>query len=128
MTHIFQSDTCRADYEDENNRMIYSFDGYVVTEEHKAMYLQAMKFTRNHKVESFIMDFRNMKGTFTFLNDWVIQTMRPAVELGLKKGAMILNEDIFTAFSANDAISKVTLIQLRVFKDPDEAKQWLDHA
>ncbi|MEQ9440894.1 MAG: hypothetical protein RIG62_17740 [Cyclobacteriaceae bacterium] len=126
MIQVFHGKTCQAVYDSENDRMLYSFNGYAVIDEHKAMYRKTMEFAKEHKVVSFMMDFRAMKGTFTFLNDWVIQTLTPAVALGLKKGAMVLNEDIFTAFSANDAISKVTLIQLQVFEDPEEARHWLE--
>ena len=58
------------------------------------------------------MDFRKMKGTFTMLNDWVIEFFRPAVQIGLKKSAMVLNDDIFTRFATNDALSAINFLQL----------------
>ena len=123
---IFECKTSKAEYVSEKNRIIYTFDGYPNIEDHKRMYLKAMEFTKNNRVVSFIMDFRKMKGTFTMLNQWVIDTLRPSVELGLKKGAMILNEDAFTLFSANDAIKKVKLIQIQAFKTTEDAEEWLD--
>jgi len=67
-----------------------------------------------------------MKGTFTMLNDWTIELFRPAVQIGLKKSAMVLNDDIFTAFASQDALRKVKLIQIQIFKDIKEAELWCE--
>lgn len=125
MEKIFEGKTCLAEYNPGNHWIIYTFDGYANVEEHKAMYMQAMEFLKNNKTRAFIMDFRKMKGTFTMLNDWVIEFFRPAVEQGLEKSAMILNDDVFTQFASNDAIRKVKMIQIQVFKEMSEAEQWI---
>ena len=126
MEQIFKGKSCQAEYNSDKNRIVYTFNGYAEVEEHKSMYLKAFGFMKNNKTTSFIMDFRQMKGTFTMLNDWAIETFRPAVEMGLSKCAMILNNDIFTAFASNDAINKVRLIQIQVFKEFKEAEAWCD--
>lgn len=125
MELLFKGKTSVAEYDEGKKCMSFTFDGYANVEEHKSMYVKAFEYMKTHTTEAFIMDFRNMKGTFTMLNDWVIETFRPAVAMGLKKTAMILNEDIFTQFAANDALKKVTLIKIQVFKDLEDADKWL---
>ena len=127
MEKIFVGKTCKAEYNPEKKWIVYTFDGYPEVEEHKVMYMKAMEYLKKNKTAAFIMDFRKMKGTFTMLNDWTIEFFRPAVEIGLKKSAMVLNNDIFTKFASNDAIGKVKLIQIQTFKDPKEAENWCEH-
>lgn len=126
METLFEGKTCKADYKADKQRIVFTFDGYADIDEHKGMYIKVGEFLKSNKTTNFIMDFRKMKGTFTGLNDWVIEFFKPAVELGLKKSAMVLNNDIFTAFASNDAISKVKLIQLQAFNDYNEAEQWCE--
>ncbi|MBN1950274.1 MAG: hypothetical protein JW801_03670 [Bacteroidales bacterium] len=124
MKTIFQGKSCIAEYNPEKFRISYTFEGYPNVEEHKVMYQKAMEFLHQNKTVAFIMDFRKMKGTFSMLNDWTIDFFRPAVQIGLKKSAMVLNEDIFTAFAADDALKKVKLIQIQIFRDLEAAEQW----
>lgn len=125
METIFKGKTCFASYDSTKQRINFVFDGYANIEEHKNMYSKALIFLNTNKTVAFLMDFRKMKGTFTMMNDWVIENLRPAVELGLAKNAMILNDDVFTAFAANDALKKVTLIQIQIFKNDEDAEKWL---
>ncbi|MBN2611142.1 MAG: hypothetical protein JXB00_06265 [Bacteroidales bacterium] len=67
-----------------------------------------------------------MKGTFTQLNDWIVNTFRPATQLGLRYAAMIMNDDIFTEFAANDIINKSKVLQFQVFKSKEDADAWID--
>ena len=126
MENIFEGKTCKADYNPDKKWIVYTFDGYANVDEHKTMYREAMEFLKGNQTNYFIMDFRKMKGTFTMLNDWVIDFFRPAVQIGLKKSAMVLNDDIFTQFASNDALGKVKLIQIQVFNDIVEAEQWCE--
>jgi hypothetical protein len=100
--------------------------GYAKPEEHKEMYMKVLEFMNTHPVVAFMHDLRQMKGTFTQLNDWIVETFRPAAQKGFKFEAMILNDDVFTAFAASDIIKKVTLVEIQIFKTTEEAESWLD--
>lgn len=125
METIFKGKTCIASYDGAKQRINFVFDGYANVEEHKDMYLEVLNFLKTNKTVAFMMDFRKMKGTFTMMNDWVIENLRPAIELGLTKNALILNDDVFTAFAANDALKKITLIQIQIFRNDEDAEKWL---
>ena len=126
MKKLFEGSTVIAEYMPDRQLVIYTLDGYVDIEEHKKMYLEIIEFMKTNKVVAFMHDLRNMKGTFTQINDWLVETFRPAIELGLKYSAMVLNDDIFTAFAANDIAGKVKIIKLQIFRSEADAEVWLD--
>lgn len=126
MEKIFEGKTSLAEYLPDKKRIEFTFIGYSNMDEHKEMYVQVLGFMKNNPVVAFLHDFRQMKGTFTQLNDWVIETFRPAVELGFKYDAMVLNDDVFTAFAANDVTKKVTLVEIQIFRELEDAEKWLD--
>jgi hypothetical protein len=45
--------------------------------------------------------------------------------LVLKLDAMIMNYDVFTEFTANNAIKKATIAQYQVFRSKDDAVKWI---
>ena len=126
MKTLFEGKTCIAEYFPEKRRVIYTLNGYPNVDEHKKMYLEIFEFMKSNPVNAFMHDLRQMKGTFTQLNDWLVETFRPAIQLGLKYGALVLNNDVFTAFAASDVIKKATVVQIQVFKTVAEAEKWLD--
>lgn len=126
MKELFKGSTCTAQYVSDSKRVIFNFDGYPHIQEHKEMYTSVMANIDTNPITAIILDFRKMKGTFTGLNEWVIETMRPAIAKGLTKSAMVVNDDVFIAFAANDALKKITLIQVQVFKTREDAEAWLN--
>lgn len=126
MEKIFEGRTCIAEYIPDKKRIFFNVNGYLDVEEQKKMYLKVFEFMKSNLVVAFMHDLRQMKGTFTNLNDFLVETFRPATELGFRYAALILNDDVFTAFAANDIISKAKVVQIQVFKSISEAEQWLD--
>ena len=126
MEIIFEGQTCKAVFIPEKKRVFYTMVGYAKPEEHKEMYVKVFEMMKTKPVVAFMHDLRQMKGTFTQLNDWLVETFRPAVELGFRHAALILNDDVFTAFAANDIINKVSIVQMQIFKNQEEAEKWLD--
>ena len=126
MENIYKHSSCEANYLKDKQRMIFTFNGYINLDEAKKMYLTALDFMKVNQIVAFINDLREIKGTFTAMNKWLFENMRESIELGLKYDAMVLNEDIFTAFAANDFIKKVKILEVQIFKTLDEAEEWLD--
>ena len=67
-----------------------------------------------------------MKGTFTSLTGWIIKGMSPAIEMGLKYDAMIVNEDVFTTFAIKDFIKKTPRLKIKLFRSETDAVDWID--
>lgn len=125
METIFEGSSCKAMYIAEKKRIFFTSSGYAKIDEHKAMFTTVFKFMNENTVHATLHDLRNLKGTFTQLNDWLIETFKPASQLGLKFAAMVKNDDIFTAFAIDDVMKKSIHIKFQVFKTLDEAEEWL---
>ncbi len=123
---LFEGRTCKAEYLPEKKMVLYTISGYINIEENKTMYLQVLDFMKTNSIIAFMHDFKQMKGTFTQMNTWLVETFRPATQLGLKYEAMILNDDVFTEFAANDVIKKATVVQFQVFRNRADADKWID--
>ncbi|NJN26156.1 MAG: STAS/SEC14 domain-containing protein [Cyclobacteriaceae bacterium] len=104
---------------------MFEFHGYLDMEQAKQMYLAVMKMMEGRPVVSFLNDLRELKGTFTGLTNWILKNMMPVLQLGLRYDALVLNHDVFTIFAANDFASKISTLELQLFKSMDEAENWL---
>jgi hypothetical protein len=126
MTEIFNGKSCKAAYIAEKKWMVFIFDGIPNIDEAKNMYVQVLEFMKTHKTIAFINDLKKLKGTFTKMNNWVVEQMRPAIKMGLKYDALVVNDDIFTSFAINDLMKKVTGLEIQLFQQMEEAEKWLD--
>lgn len=122
---IFQGKTCLTEYQKDKNTIYFTFDGYVNVDETKSMYLKVLEFTKSNLVEAFVSDLRLVKGTFTQLNDWIITTMAPCKDRGLKITCMVVNEDAFTVFSAKSLAKKTSLLN-QIFRSVEEAEEFIE--
>jgi hypothetical protein len=126
MKVIFDGKSCKAEYIADKQRVYFTFLGYPNLDEAKEMYLKVFECMKLNRVIGFLSDLREMKGTFTSMNDFLVDTFRPAVELGFRHSAMVLNNDIFTGFATNDLIKKSKIVQIQVFNSVENAQTWLD--
>lgn len=126
MIKLFEGSSCLAEYLADKKRVVFTLNGYPKVEEHKEMYTKVFGFMKENPVVAFMHDLRQMKGTFTQLNSWLVETFRPAIELGFKYAALILSDDIFTEFAAADIIKKTTIVQIQIFRNTQEAEAWLN--
>lgn len=127
MEKISEHSSCSAVYDAEKQRINFKFAGYLNIEEAKKMYNIVLEFMKKNEVISFLNDLKEVKGTFTNLTKWLFENMASMIELGLKYDALVLSDDIFTIFAADDFIKKATHLEVQVFKSNSEAEQWLDN-
>jgi len=126
MSTFYHHEACSATYIADKKRINFTFNGYPVVDAIQEMFLNTIDFMKENQTVAFYNDLRNAKGTFTNLIDWLVNDMKVAIELGLKYDAVVLNDDVFSVFSANNLSTKVTKIEIQMFKDPVEAEKWLD--
>lgn len=126
MKEIFNGKSCMANYIEEKKRIVFEFEGIANIDEAKSMYIKVMEFMKTHKTIAFINDLRKLKGTFTKLNSWVVEQMRPAIQMGLKYDALVVNQDIFTSFAIDDLMKKVSVLEIQLFQTMEDAEKWLD--
>lgn len=126
METIYEHESCKAEFIAEKKRMFFTFTGYANLDAAKEMYGKVIEFMKSNPTISFLNDLTNMKGTFTQMNDWLIESVGIVVDLGLKYDAMVLSEDIFTAFAANSLAKKITRLEFQIFKKMEDADKWLE--
>jgi hypothetical protein len=126
MTEIFSGKSCKANYVEMKKQIVFEFDGIANIEEAKSMYVNVLEFMKTHRTIAFINDLRKLKGTFTKLNSWVVEQMKPAIQMGLRYDAMIVNQDIFTSFAIDDLMKKVSVLEIQLFQTMEDAQQWLN--
>lgn len=125
METIFEHSACKSVYDAEKCRMVFTFTGYLNEEATKQMYLQSLAFIKENRTISFLNDLREIKGTFTNITSWIIETMQSVTNMGVRYDAMVLNDDVFTIFAANDLSKKISKLEFQLFKDMAEAENWL---
>ncbi len=123
---FYKHESCEAAYLKDKKRMVFVNKGYINIDATKEMYQKALELMQTHKTVAFLNDLKYIKGTFTTMNAWLFENMKDSISLGLKYDAMVLNDDIFTAFAANDFVKNVKILEVQIFKTMEEAKKWLD--
>jgi predicted AlkP superfamily phosphohydrolase/phosphomutase len=126
MELIFNGKTCKSEFIQDKQRICIMNYGYINLDENKAMYKEILSFMRTHSVVAFFHDLRELKGTFTQLNDWLIEAFKSEGSLSIKHDALVLNDDIFTEFATQDIIKKVKSVEYQIFKSAIDAEEWLD--
>ena len=125
MEVIYEAPSCKAVYKAENKRIHFEFNGYMNFEQATDMYKTVAEFMKSNQVQSFFNDLRELKGTFTKLTTWLFENMAGVVSLGLKYDALVLNNDVFSQFAAEDFAKKITVLDFQIFHSMSDAEQWL---
>lgn len=125
MEIIFESSSCKATYISEKKRIFFEFFGYANFEQAVEMYTIVLNFMKTHKVVSFFNDLREIKGTFTKITKWIFENIMEVVDLGLKYDALVLNNDVFAEFAAQDLASRIQIIDFQIFRSMTDAEEWL---
>lgn len=122
---ILENDFGIAVY-DRNNMIIeISFNGRVNVDSMKSIFIKSMSFMETNPTKGLVNDLSQMTGTFTNLNEWILSDMKPTYDLGLRKSALVVSDDIFTEFAAQDLQNKAKLVEFKIFKQPNEAFEWV---
>ncbi|MCG8697756.1 MAG: STAS/SEC14 domain-containing protein [Bacteroidales bacterium] len=122
---ILENDFGAAVYDRDNMLIEISFDGRVNVDSMKSIYIKSMSFMETNPTKGLVNDLSKMTGTFTKLNEWILTDMRSTYDLGLRKSALIVSDDIFTEFAAQDLQNKAQLVEFKIFKHSNEALEWV---
>ena len=87
-------------------------------------------FLRENRCAHMLNDNRNIIGSWNSANDWIATNWMPQVlALGLKRFAHIVSPGIFGQASAEEMVTRVgNQLEIRLFKDLELAKAWLQSA
>jgi hypothetical protein len=95
--------------------------------EYRDVFKKAVEIATNNKVDCFLSDLR--KGGAVSLNNfqWLKNNIVPkAVELGIKKIGLILNDELFIKIYADSIRSSIVKnkISINYFNDREDAINW----
>ena len=87
-------------------------------------------FLRENRCAHMLNDNRNIIGSWNSANDWIAANWMPQVlALGLNRFAHIVSPGIFGQASAEEMVTRVgNQLEIRLFKDLELAKAWLQSA
>jgi hypothetical protein len=126
METVFEGKTCRAEFMPERKLVFCSLIGPADAAEHKAMDRAVLAFVTSDRVVAFAHDFRQMTDSVGQLNDWLLETFRPALALGLRYHALVMGGEFFKKIITTQALSQANLIQYSIFDSREKAEHWID--
>lgn len=126
METLFEGKTCRAEFMPERKLVFCSLIGLSDLAEQRAMEQKILLLAKTKRVMAFAHDFRQMSDTFTQLNDWLLDTFRPTVTLGLRYHALVMGGELFKKIITTQALRSAGLVQYSIFDSRDKAESWVD--
>ena len=126
MELIIDNGYSRAEYYPDL-KVIYTYSkGLVNVELGKEAMLAQQKHGLEHGLEGIVVDFSELKGTFTSVNEWTEKVFfPPLLDNGLKCTAMVVSPDVFAHFAIKDIVKKMGSFEIQIFKDLDSAWEWV---
>lgn len=116
---------------DAANRWVYNnWVGVLPTDKVIQGCQATIDFLRKNRCAHMLNDNRNIIGSWNSANDWIAANWMPQVlALGLKRFAHIVSPGIFGQASAEEMVTRVgNQLEIRLFKDLELAKAWLQSA
>ncbi|MGD1846011.1 MAG: hypothetical protein ACFB10_11515 [Salibacteraceae bacterium] len=126
MELIFENVHGGVRYDRKRQILQYKFVGMVRPELVKEVTGAGLKFAATNKVTGSTADLSELSGTFTALNDYLInEYFPPMIQKGLICHAIIVPHDIFTRFAANALLQRMGDFTMRTFDNDVDAIQWV---
>lgn len=125
MELIGKNDHGVAEYDSSTKMVYFKFSGTFNLESTKELLRIEMSFVENNPAYGSVVDLSDMEGTFTAMNEFLVQDYFPVIiKLGRKCQSIIVPQDIFTKFAANSIIQKMGSFTMQTFGDREEAVAW----
>ena len=124
----FENYCIRVEYNKEKHYTIETYLEFGEDDDILAGKTKNTEMIKSYNVSGYIADMRNFKGATPEAAKWVANVWFPEVyKLGLRKGAFIFGDDVFSHFSVETAVSGefAKKMKLEKFLSIDEAEEWL---
>jgi hypothetical protein len=117
-------------YLDKSNDCNYvQWEGFSSVEDVKLALEEALKLIQGNGCPKIINDTTKSTGPWSGANEWIVTNWSPrALAAGLRKSALILSPNVFSAMSAQQLEEKHDLngLEFSSFKDKDSALGWFN--
>ncbi|MBN1117930.1 MAG: hypothetical protein JXA77_12030 [Bacteroidales bacterium] len=125
---LYETDYALLTYTQENFILELTWKKNCTEDIYQETFNEAKELARNYTIKSFISDMRNEGVVPIGSLRWLKNTIIPvAIELGIVKIAMIINDELFANIYA-DLIKKSVSenkMAVRLFKNNGEAMAWV---
>lgn len=102
--------------------------GYLTDKKIKDSLERTLLEIKERKCTKIMSDMQEIKGTWTSTNDWIAKDWFPrALAEGMQFIAYVYSPDIFAKFALNDLVKKLQNGTMQIFKDFDEAYNWINN-
>ncbi len=127
LTNSFDKVFLTIEYDADNQLIYNNWTGVLPTEKVIQGCQATIDFLRENRCPYMLNDNRKIIGSWNSANDWIAANWMPQVlKLGLKRFAHIVSPGIFGQASAAEMVTRVgNQLEIRLFQDVEEAKEWL---
>ena len=123
---IFKNDFGVCEIDNEYNWIFITYAGTVNVKLGSEVLVKALEVIKAKKCPGYVIDSKNVKGTFTMSNDYITNEWMPqALANGCKYNAVIVSTDIFTQFAVQSLEKKVNGITMKMFNQQEDVINWI---
>ena len=126
MELIYENKYGKAEYDRAARIVRTQYTGVAVTEAIKDYLSKVILFSEKQPIRHGITNLTQLKGTFTGAMDFIENEFYPKmIDNGLQTYAMVISNDIFTKFAADQLTKKIGgKLDWRVFSSIEDAEKW----
>lgn len=122
---------CTLSYDAQKQCNYLTWEGYCSAEDVKTGLEAGLELLRSNNCPCMINDSRLGSGPWAGANEWIIANWTPrAYAQGLRKSAMIVSQNVFSAMSAQQLQNNYSFagVDLGSFGSPEAALDWFANA
>ncbi len=126
MKLIVENELAIVNY-DEEKKTVFSVYSGIPSPESLMEILQAiLAFSETSRVVAIIGDITGLKGTFTSMNDYILNDYYPPlIERGLKIDVLVVSKEVFAQFELEDLGEIIGGVEVKMFDSMEVAKEWV---
>ncbi|BDD05402.1 hypothetical protein [Aureibacter tunicatorum] len=125
---FFTNKNVDINYLEEDNLISVNWKGYQTLETIQNGMEELIKCFQEFSTGCLLIDNRQIKGTWTMANDWIVTDWTPrAKKFGYHSAAFIFSDDVFSRFSIKRYIEEYNDgIYMQSFSEEENAIKWLN--
>lgn len=123
---LLKNDFGICELDNQFNWIFITYSGLVNVELGSKILEKALETIKEKKCPGYVVDTKEVKGTFTMTNDYIANEWMPqAVANGCKYNGVIVSSDIFTQFATKSLEKKANGITMKIFDRIEDVITWI---